>query len=579
MTRRVVLNIRGVNYETYEETLSRFPNTLLGNSTSRKPYWDKDIDAYCFDRSQYLFDAILFFYQSGGIISKPEYIDDDVFQEELRFFGIIKDKQTSHGKTNGNFEIRKFLWLLTNSPSTSTWSKLFAIFSTITIVVSTITYCLETALIDFYETKYDGKKPNIKDESKLIISDYFFVCETIYVTWFALEYILRILGHPKKREYILSILGLVDLLAVVPYFVLVSKTINKCDVTKRTVKFLQIFRILKISRFNQSLQLLGQSLYYCKGQISLLLLFFFINCLACGSILYWVERSIDSHSTTSLMDTIWFCIISMTTVGYGDIVPRTSLGKLMAAITILVGIIVLFHIFIPVYLSYFALLYEISILQTLETSEEASDANSQEQDEYKMHRRKSIASSVKKSYASIGRTSSVCINETVTRKQSVNVTEDTVMRRFKYDYLRKISSIESPLTTSQKSLEISDASIIHLGKTVCDQLSTSKSFNLREENCGAEMQIDISSSNSPDLKTQIKMKGRRKAVYEQPTIIQRPMAHEKHHDERKIRSFSLSAPNHLVQEEKFRKFSLNHKNDGQSNQKHNIAGWYVKKYT
>ena len=557
MTRRIALNIRGVNYETYEETLSRFPNTLLGNSALRKSHWDERNGMYYFDRNQYLFDSILFFYQSGGIIAKPDYIDDGEFQEELRYFGIIKEEPTIDTMNKGNFEMKEFLRTLTSSRASSIWSKSFSVLSTITIIISTITFCLETVFTDFYGTSINSNKKIIKrtkvfNESSF--DNYFFVCETIYMAWFTLEYILRMLGHPKRLKYLFSLLGLVDLLAIAPYFVVASNAFNKYDVVMRVVKLLQIFRILKISRFSKSLQLLGKSLYYCRGQISLVLLFFFINCFACGSVLYSVERSIDAKSNTSLMDTIWFCIVSMTTVGYGDIVPRTSLGKLMAAITILVGIIVLFHIFIPVYLSYFALLYEISVLKTLETNEGKNDADPQVEDEYKKHRRKSMSSSVRKSFASVSKSSTVCINETVTRKQSMSFTEETVMRRVKYEYLRKISSIESPLTISQKSLEVSDASTIHFNKASSDKLSLRINVDTEEERSEVESQSDMK-QESLDPKKQIKGKARRQAVYEQPNFTQ--SQYDDYCVKSKIRSSSLSIPCSLVNDERHRKLSLN----------------------
>ena len=561
MTRRIALSIRGVNYETYEETLSRFPNTLLGNSALRSSHWDEDSEAYYFDRSQYLFDAILFFYQSGGIIAKPEYIDDGEFQEELRFFGIIKEKPVSDAMNNGNFEMKKFIRILTTYNASSSWSKSFALFSTITIILSTVTFCLETVFNDFYDANIYNKKSKIKKKNNFSgeFIGYFFICETFYMAWFSLEYILRILGHPKKTKYIFSMLGLVDLLAVVPYFVTVSNALSKYEVARRVVKLLHIFRILKLSRFSKSLQLLGKSLYYCRGQISLLLIFFFINCFACGSILYSVERSIDPMSSTSLMDTIWFCIVSMTTVGYGDIVPRTSLGKLMAAVTILVGIIVLFHIFIPVYLSYFALLYEISVLKTLDTSEDENDPGAQDEDEYKKHRRKSISSSVRKSFASVGKASNVCISETVTRKQSLlSITEETVMRRFKYEYLRKISSLESPLTTSQKSLATSDiSSTFHFNKTSSDKLSVRINTDT-EDTWGLEVQTDIA-KESPDIKKRPKVKERRLAVYEEPIFLQN--GYETFYTKSKVRSSSLSVPCSMVNDEQHRKLSLNDRID------------------
>ena len=516
-----MLNIRGVHFETYEETLSRFPNTLLGSTILRKPYWNREKNEYFFDRSHHLFDTILFFYQSGGIIAKPECFDEDEFQDELRFFGIIKEQSDLTLSQNRRCGLVNFLRLLTDYPQSSLFSKLFAAISVIMISISTITYCLETE--DIFEWK-KGEYGSFAD-GEIYQNSLFFVCETAYVCWFALEYILRLIGNHSRVRFLFSPLGFVDLLSIVPYAIMASGILVKFKATIRVLKFLQIFRILKISRYSNSLKLLGRSLFYCKGQISLLLIFFFINCLACGSVLYWVERTVCPSSSTSLMDTIWFCIVSMTTVGYGDIVPRTSLGKLVGSVTILVGIVILFHIFIPVYLSYFALLYEISILQTLERSGNEIDVQQEEPDDIKNHRRKSITSSVRKSRASvvISRSPSTCVKESTSanRKLSFTIKEDNAMRRVKYDYLRKLSSTESPLTTSQKSLEHSFTESVLPSRNVNTPIKTEHSYT---ENAGMQenepknfeyQEEDVFLSK---VYSSSSGRSRRQAVYEQPIL-------------------------------------------------------------
>ena len=455
MSVRVTLNIRGTCFETYESTLQRFPNTLLGNPMLLEPYFNAEKNEYFFDRSQYIFDTILFFYQSGGILAKPDYIDEDEFQEELRFFGILKDQSPINLPKTQKLRLRQHLWLLLEFPKSSIFAKIIARLSVIMIVISTVTYCMETTIDDLFQPAKNKRKPKII--GSLRPDSFWYVLETFYAAWFSLEYSLRIVSNPNKISFLLSVLGFVDLLAIIPYICLVSGKLDHSEAATRTMRFLQIFRILKLSRYSKTLQLLGKSLYYCKGQISLLLVFFFINCLACGSILYWVERTMLPTPSASLMDTMWLCIISMTTVGYGDIVPQTSLGKLAGAVTILVGIVVLFHIFIPVYLSYFALLYEISILQSLEKSENERQPESKQEEDIKRHRRMSISSSVRKSRASIAmnRSPSITAHESISpgRKPSACAKEETVMRKVKYDYLRRLSSSESPLTASQKSLE------------------------------------------------------------------------------------------------------------------------------
>ncbi len=517
MGRRLAFNIRGVYYETYEETLMRFPNTLLGNPILRAPFCNGEKNEFYFDRSHHIFDTILFFYQSGGILAKPDTIDDNEFQDELRFFGIIKDPVA---KNLPNAERRKFrqkLWLFMECPESSIFARIFACFSLLMIIISTVTYCLET--VNCTALRLCNKPPT--SIGHLAPGSLWRILESIYTTWFFVEYILRCTSQPKKRKFIFSVLGIVDLAAILPFLITVLFIQKQNNNVIRLLRFLQIFRILKLTRHSKSLQLLGKSLYYCKGQISLLLVFFFINCLACGSVLYWIEKSSPKSRGTSIMDTMWFCVISMTTVGYGDIVPQTSLGKVMGAVTILVGIVVLFHIFIPVYLSYFALLYELSFLNQLE-KEELEKEQDPKPEPKAISKMSTAVSSIRRPRPSVtmSRSPSVGTREgfSPARKQSV-VVEDTFMRKIKYDYLRKISSTESPFDWKPSAMDsaVNDStSSIRSGlrmRTILDSTGSSDTEKdtdhlSYDNNKGSETNISKMSS-----------RGRRKAVVDRPKIF------------------------------------------------------------
>ena len=88
---RVVVNISGEIYETRRNTLQRFPNTLLGDQEKRNTYYCPSSGQYFFQRSKVFFDAILFFYQSNGILQCPPELPLSLFEEECRFFQIPED--------------------------------------------------------------------------------------------------------------------------------------------------------------------------------------------------------------------------------------------------------------------------------------------------------------------------------------------------------------------------------------------------------------------------------------------------------------------------------------------------------
>ncbi|VDK69318.1 unnamed protein product [Litomosoides sigmodontis] len=82
----ITINVSGLRFQTYESTLERYPTTLLGNSFKRKRFWNPKSEEYFFDRHRTSFESILYTYQSGGIVKRPESVPIDTFIKELKFF-------------------------------------------------------------------------------------------------------------------------------------------------------------------------------------------------------------------------------------------------------------------------------------------------------------------------------------------------------------------------------------------------------------------------------------------------------------------------------------------------------------
>ena len=89
--RRIIINVSGLRFETFEETLCQFPETLLGSSAKRDFYYDIENNEYFFDRNRSSFEAILFFYQSKGKLVRPSGVPFYVFSEEVKFFELGKE--------------------------------------------------------------------------------------------------------------------------------------------------------------------------------------------------------------------------------------------------------------------------------------------------------------------------------------------------------------------------------------------------------------------------------------------------------------------------------------------------------
>ena len=161
------------------------------------------------------------------------------------------------------------------------------------------------------------------------------VCEWVFTGLFAIEYLVRLMVVPNPWRYAFSIWGIVDLLAVMPtLFSLVFVGARQLTVI-RLLRLLRIFRILKLTRFLTESGVLVSAIRSSAYKISIFMLFILVLVVVLGTIMYVVEGG--ENGFESIPKSIYWAIITITTVGYGDIVPRTALGQAMASLVMLVG--------------------------------------------------------------------------------------------------------------------------------------------------------------------------------------------------------------------------------------------------
>lgn len=366
---RIKINVRGTCYETYETTLCNYPDTLLGDRDKREKFFDCKRNEYYFDCKSEIFDAILFFYQSHGILAKPSFCNHREYQRQLQFFGLARQKPLPpEPKT-----FREKLWTFLQDPHQSSLALIAAYLSFMIIVASVITFCAET--------ESEGIR-SLLFRSRTI----WFHLECFFIGYFTLEYLIRLFTSPDRLAFIKSFYGVVDLIAIVPFYfsllfiVLAEDFILHSIGMVRIVRLIQILRIMKLSRYSTGLRVLGKSLFYCKEQMFSLGAFFAINVIFVSSIIYIFEHD-TNDDFNSIPQSMWFIIISMTTVGYGDVVPKTIGGKLTAVLSIFIGAVVLFHLFLPTYLMYFTIFYTKAQQHTLERKKREAERKSKRERE------------------------------------------------------------------------------------------------------------------------------------------------------------------------------------------------------
>lgn len=161
------------------------------------------------------------------------------------------------------------------------------------------------------------------------------ILEWIITGFFTLEYLLRIATTNRPRNYIFSFFGIIDLLAILPMYLSFFLVGSKVFSIIRALRLLRLFKILNHPKFTgQSIHLL-KALNASRGKITVFLYFVLISTILIGSIMYVVEG--EENGFTSIPMSIYWTIVTLTTVGYGDISPQTPLGQFIASMVMILG--------------------------------------------------------------------------------------------------------------------------------------------------------------------------------------------------------------------------------------------------
>ncbi|MBN1894100.1 ion transporter [bacterium] len=163
----------------------------------------------------------------------------------------------------------------------------------------------------------------------------FLLAEWFFTILYTLEYLLRIYISVKPGRYIFSFWGLIDLLAIFPTYFSLLVPGYQYFLVVRILRVFRIFRILKLYRFNKEALTLMKALKASAYKISIFLSVVLSVVVLLGTIMYAVEGPENGY--TSIPQSIYWAIITITTVGYGDIVPQTTLGKMISSLTMLIG--------------------------------------------------------------------------------------------------------------------------------------------------------------------------------------------------------------------------------------------------
>lgn len=196
-------------------------------------------------------------------------------------------------------------------------SRLFSFVIQALILISVVTFSIETI-------------PDLKPQTRHILKSI----EVFCVIVFTIEYVLRIYVAENKKNFIFSFYGIIDFLAILPFYMSFGVDLRSL----RALRFLRLFRILKLVRYNRAIDHFTKAMKIAKEEI---LLFLFITLIliyfsAVG--IYYFENEAQPEHFASVFDSLWWAIITLTTVGYGDVYPITMGGRVFTFCILMIGL-------------------------------------------------------------------------------------------------------------------------------------------------------------------------------------------------------------------------------------------------
>ena len=352
---RIIINVCGDRYETHRTTLELYPDTLLGNRKRRKYYYDKIRNEYFFDRNRACFEAILYYYQSNGRLRRPTYVPIDIFLEEVTFFQLgeealdqlrkdenIKEVKKIHLPKN---RFRRHLWATMEYPEYSVTAKVVNVLSLVIILISIIALAVETLpqYVNMVPIACQKEKDALKNSlnntngtieysqnqiyfCRVYFTTPFFIIQTVCIGFFTVELLLRMISAPSLIDYIKTIMNWIDILGIVPYYILLGihlagrqEAISTTAYTGvrfvRILRFSRIFKFYRVFKNIKSLRVLTSTLQQSIPDFFIMIIILTLLGFLFGAGAYFAENPTNGQAFDSILKATYWGIITITSVG------------------------------------------------------------------------------------------------------------------------------------------------------------------------------------------------------------------------------------------------------------------------
>ncbi len=174
-----------------------------------------------------------------------------------------------------------------------------------------------------------------------IMKTVFMVSEYVFTFFFTLEYLCRLYCSPHPKRYAFSFFGIIDLVSTLPLYIGWIFGPMRYLMIVRAFRLIRVFRVFKLFSFLEEGDMLMRSLLASSRKILVFFLFVVIMVISLGTLMYMVEGNVENTYFTDIPTSIYWAVVTMTTVGYGDIAPITPMGRLLSAVVMLMGYTIL----------------------------------------------------------------------------------------------------------------------------------------------------------------------------------------------------------------------------------------------
>ncbi|WP_299111829.1 ion transporter [uncultured Winogradskyella sp.] len=196
-------------------------------------------------------------------------------------------------------------------------SRRFAYFIQFLIIFSVITFSIETL-------------PDLKPQTKVVLN----AIEAFCVVIFTFEYVARIYVADSKPKFIFSFFGIIDFLAILPFYLSFGVDLRSL----RLLRMFRLFRLFKLVRYNKAMRHFANAMILAKEQIILFMIITLMLIYFTAVGIYYFENEAQPDHFSSIFSSLWWSIVTLTTVGYGDVYPITVGGRIFTFFMLLIGL-------------------------------------------------------------------------------------------------------------------------------------------------------------------------------------------------------------------------------------------------